>query len=274
MAVLNEEGLARVWAHVLSLTNEKVNIEEGKGLSTNDFTNEYKEKLDNLDNSSDSNNDNLLNGSADGSFRTINSSSEDSSYIIGVSAAAIGSETKASGTSAFAEGIKTEAIGRAAHAEGGATQAKGEYSHAEGHATIAAGESQHAEGQYNIEDTAGDYLHIAGNGSATTPSNAYTLDWNGNAWFQGNVFVGGTNQNTDSKLLSTQEYVDGLWESYPDDNDIYSLLLSLGIDYENSENGSISSAPITITPIIATTEDPGSNTAVEYPDGAVIHVYE
>lgn len=44
------------------------------------------------------------------------------------------------------------------------------------------------EGKYNIEDTAGAYVHIVGNGTSTAKrSNAHTLDWSGNAWYAGRV---------------------------------------------------------------------------------------
>lgn len=33
----------------------------------------------------------------------------------------------------------------------------------------------------------------------------HTLDWNGNAWFIGDVFVGGTNKNDAIKLVKTTE---------------------------------------------------------------------
>lgn len=40
------------------------------------------------------------------------------------------------------------------------------------------------------------YAHIVGNGTSNTKrSNAHTLDWEGNAWFAGKVFVGGTGQD-------------------------------------------------------------------------------
>lgn len=45
MAFLNNAGLERLWAHILLKLNRKVDKVEGKGLSTNDFTNEDKEKL-------------------------------------------------------------------------------------------------------------------------------------------------------------------------------------------------------------------------------------
>jgi hypothetical protein len=43
------------------------------------------------------------------------------------------------------------------------------------------------------------------------PSNAHTLDWDGNAWYQGDVYVGsssGTDKDEGSKKLATEEYVE------------------------------------------------------------------
>ena len=45
MAFLNKTGVERLWSHVMSRLNNKVDKAEGKALSTNDFTNEEKEKL-------------------------------------------------------------------------------------------------------------------------------------------------------------------------------------------------------------------------------------
>ena len=60
----------------------------------------------------------------------------------------------------------------------------------------------------------GKYAHIVGNGTSTSAcSNAHTLDWEGNAWYQGDVYVGstsGTNKDDGSKKLATEEYVDNL----------------------------------------------------------------
>ena len=47
MDFLNKAGLARLWAHILLKLNRKVDKIDGKSLSTNDFTNEDKEKLNN-----------------------------------------------------------------------------------------------------------------------------------------------------------------------------------------------------------------------------------
>ena len=119
-----------------------------------------------------------------------------------------GYKTKASRNYSHAEGQNTETIGAAAHAEGIDTVAQGSYSHAEGRETLSFRESSHAQnigtiakghaqtaiGTYNIEDSNsspathpnGDpdyckYALIIGNGtSENNPSNAFTVDWNGN----------------------------------------------------------------------------------------------
>lgn len=122
----------------------------------------------------------------------------------GGSSHAEGSNTTASGSNSHAQGYNTTASASYSHAEGGNTVASGAGSHAEGYGTIAKGESQHVQGEYNIEDTSNTYAHIVGNGSSSTRSNAHTLDWNGNAWFAGNVYVGGTSQSDAIKLPSVK----------------------------------------------------------------------
>ena len=125
------------------------------------------------------------------------------SHAEGDSTTALGSESHAegyyavaSGMASHAEGLSTKANGGASHAEGYGTIANGFHSHAEGSNTIATGTQQHVQGKYNIEDTADIYAHIVGNGTLDEEgvhrSNAHTLDWDGNAWFAGNVTVGGT----------------------------------------------------------------------------------
>lgn len=131
-----------------------------------------------------------------------------------------GSSTKASSSYSHAEGFETLVQGQAGHAEGGSTKAMGYYSHAEGQATVCYGhgshaegtytqanaDGQHAQGKYNIIDTAKQYAHIVGNGTADDArSNAHTLDWNGNSWFAGEVYVGstsGTNKDSGSVKLA------------------------------------------------------------------------
>lgn len=94
----------------------------------------------------------------------------------------------AAGYASYTEGGGCHTTGVASHAEGIGTTANGRCAHVEGTYTIASGKSQHVEGIANIEDTADKYIHIAGNGTLPTDrSNAYTLDWDGNGWFAGNV---------------------------------------------------------------------------------------
>ena len=161
---------------------------------------------------------------ARGSGETFNNKDISPNYAIGVSSHAEGSFTKAFGSDSHAEGSSTTASGASSHSEGGsttaggvyshaegcATSARGVYSHAEGDHTITGSESQHVQGKHNIIDENGVYAHIVGNGDYGKSSNAHTLDWDGNAWFAGDVYVGstsGTNKDEGSKKLATEEYV-------------------------------------------------------------------
>ena len=114
-----------------------------------------------------------------------------------------GFRTRASGNSSHAEGKESQANGYTAHAEGLNTRANGLASHSEGTETIAAGENQHVQGKFNIVDTENKYVHIVGNGEENDVideygnvieqkrSNAHTLDWNGNAWYAGDIELEG-----------------------------------------------------------------------------------
>lgn len=107
-----------------------------------------------------------------------------------------GQNTQANGRASHAEGINSITFSEGAHTEGFSTIVYGNYSHAEGFGTIARGDTQHVEGKYNKEDNNHKYIHISGNGyvdensDEIIRSNAYTLDWNGNAWFAGNITIG------------------------------------------------------------------------------------
>ena len=154
---------------------------------------------------------NLRNGIAEDSLQTLNSQSE------GRCAMAEGIDTTASGIASHSEGNGTIASGNVSHTEGDSTEATGESSHAEGSYVIANHKSQHAQGEYNIADDStaaeterGKYAHIVGNGTNSARSNAHTLDWSGNAWFAGDVYVGstsGTNKDEGSKKLITADEV-------------------------------------------------------------------
>ena len=99
----------------------------------------------------------------------------------GANSHAEGDHTEATGTSAHSEGANTTASGFYSHAEGWHTTASGKGSHTEGLYTKASSDYQHVHGQYNVEDRAGTYAMIIGNGTSDTArSNAFTVDWNGN----------------------------------------------------------------------------------------------
>ena len=118
--------------------------------------------------------------------------------------------TTASGGESHAEGYRTTASESCSHAEGAGTIALGSSSHAEGNSTKASSSNQHVQGKYNIEDSSNVYADIIGNGTESKPSNAATVDWSGNAWYAGDVYVGstsGTNKDEGSKKLATEEYV-------------------------------------------------------------------
>lgn len=122
-----------------------------------------------------------------------------------------GKGNKATGFCSHAEGGLGEASGYYAHSEGGHTKAIGDDSHSEGEGTIAKGKCQHVQGRYNVEDPIinGEYAHIVGNGTDNDKrSNAHTLDWYGNAWFAGDVFVNGSSQHRGVKLLKTGEAIE------------------------------------------------------------------
>ena len=132
-----------------------------------------------------------------------------STKAVGMAAHAEGNETAAIGFAAHAEGNSTQAKAYAAHAEGSSTKATKTAAHAEGYVTTASSKYQHVQGKHNIDDPNDKYAHIVGNGTVDVKSNAHTLDWNGNAWFAGNVKIGGTSQDdATAKTLATTEYVD------------------------------------------------------------------
>ena len=134
----------------------------------------------------------------------------DQTVASGTSSHAEGHNTRASRDYSHSEGSDTVASGTSSHAEGGGTKASGDYSHAEGEGTIASKKNQHVQGKFNIEDTTNNYAHIIGNGSnIDLRSNAHTVDWNGNAWYAGDIKVGGNSySDQNAKVLATKDYVD------------------------------------------------------------------
>lgn len=119
-----------------------------------------------------------------------------------------GGSTTASGRYSHAEGSETHATGQYSHAEGRSTTASGEDSHAEGYYTIASKKSQHVGGENNVEDpsgtstTRGLYAEIIGNGTGTNArSNARALDWDGNEYLMGDLYVGCNADSTNGKKI-------------------------------------------------------------------------
>lgn len=130
--------------------------------------------------------------------------------------------TTASGTASHAEGSLTDATGADSHAEGSYTTASGECSHVEGFHTEASGEYQHVQGKYNIRDRNNTYAHIVGNGyvvnASVITSNAHTLDWDGNAWFAGDVTATDAEGRSVS-LLNSSKKIDDLLDEVDNIND-------------------------------------------------------
>ena len=136
----------------------------------------------------------------------------------GASSHAEGKYTKATGHRAHAEGNNTKATNEATHSEGVDTEASGKASHTEGTGTVAGGDNQHTQGKYNIKDENNKYAHIVGNGAANNDrSNAHTIDWDGNAWYAGDVKVGGTSYD-DGVNVATETELERL--KYYGDKDI------------------------------------------------------
>ena len=117
---------------------------------------------------------------------------------VGSNSFAVGDNCEASAEEAHAEGRYTTASGYYSHAEGNYTFATGMAAHAEGTVTIANHASQHTFGEYNVPDSSvadassrGNYVEIVGNGTASNAqSNARALDWSGNEYLNGYLYVG------------------------------------------------------------------------------------
>lgn len=126
------------------------------------------------------------------------------------------SDNVALGDYSHAQGFKTNAIGKHSFAGGHNSVANGESSFAFGCGANAYGFGQSVFGVGNVLDTNGKYLHIVGNGTfseyniITDCSNAHTLDWEGNAWFAGDVYVGSTSgTNKDEGSVKLQKSITG-----------------------------------------------------------------
>ena len=135
-----------------------------------------------------------------------------------------GFKSASTGEYSHVEGVVCESSGQGSHAEGYYTVASGQRSHSEGCFTEAASQYQHVQGKYNVVDSKGVYAHIVGNGTGKdNRHNAYTLDWQGNAWYSGKVTTGAA--PVEDMDLTTKKYVD--------DNILLEQLPILRIDETN-----------------------------------------
>lgn len=96
----------------------------------------------------------------------------------------------------------TSVVGDNSVALGYGCSAIGANSCATGLGLKALGFAENVQGMYNIGSGNKDnsrLAHIVGNGSSdTNRSDAHTIDWDGNAWFAGDVYVGGVYTGVDS----------------------------------------------------------------------------
>lgn len=117
------------------------------------------------------------------------------------------------GYASHAEGQDTYVYSPASHSEGKGTcagfngaiqQTKATACHAEGYQTIAESDYQHVEGKFNVVDRNSVFQHIVGNGvDSDNKNNAQALDWSGNQYLTGNLYVGCSDYTTTSSRLTT-----------------------------------------------------------------------
>lgn len=152
---------------------------------------------------------------------------------LGDSSHAEGIQTKASGLWSHVEGSQTRANGPGSHAEGTGSWATGPSSHAEGYGTEAAGKYQHVQGKHNVIDEANKFADIVGNGAdILNKSNAYALDWDGNLYLKGGVYVNCNADSTGGTKLSLD--VDSIMGAIKDQ--LYKKVYPVGSVYMTSDD--------------------------------------
>lgn len=123
---------------------------------------------------------------------------------IGLNSVAIGTDAEATAEDAIAIGYGASATHWGAVVNGIGTKSTGT--------------SSQVVGKYNtIRNSNNKRAFVVGNGeSSSKRSDAFTIDWNGNGWFAGNVTVGENNE-----ILATQSYVDNLFNSIINGEEVY-----------------------------------------------------
>lgn len=107
------------------------------------------------------------------------------------------------GSNSLVSGINNEASAPYSAAIGSNNIAKGHSSMALGEGNRAFSNYQLVHGKFNDSDSNNIYAHIVGGGTFDFPKNIYTLDWKGNAWFNGNIVLG---ENYEE--VATKKYID------------------------------------------------------------------
>lgn len=87
---------------------------------------------------------------------------------------------------------------------GNKIKANSKYNNISGYYNIVEGNNQTVRGKYN-QSVSNDFAEIVGGGnSSTNRKNIYTLDWNGNATYTGDIISNGTNINSSITSLETK----------------------------------------------------------------------
>jgi hypothetical protein len=186
-----------------------------------------------------------------------------------------GFSTQALGESSHAEGYSSKASGFQSHAEGASTIASGQASHAEGSSTIASSAYQHVQGIFNIEDTEKKYLHIVGNGIYNNRSNAHTLDWQGNAEFQGDVKAnacGGSQSISLIDIFNRLQLLETLLAnvSYDAENNTYIFNANITTEGSISE-GTPSEEELNVLSLLSLTKDENGEATYTFNANVVVN---
>ena len=183
---LSVSGRAADSAAVGTALNEKVTAVTGKGLSSNDYTNEDKEAVETaaaITNAESAGSGKALTAKTitDGKvidwqfkFIPISGDTDTGAAVIGKENVELNGQLLASsstGLNAVAEGISTTAQGNGCHAEGTGTIASHSNAHAEGIGTQAIANASHAEGTNTVASS--DYAHAEGSGTRATANSAH-----------------------------------------------------------------------------------------------------
>lgn len=122
-----------------------------------------------------------------------------------------GAGTIVTGDVSHAEGSSNMVSGKVSHAEGYGNSVIGDYCHVEGQNNVAYGNHMHVQGRYNKFSENDNFAHVVGNGKGTNArSNAHTVDWDGNAEYQGDVKANACGGATPISLVETNKRLQSL----------------------------------------------------------------